>query len=73
MTSASVIHINGEEKPLGAATPLVDILRARGIDPADARGIAVAVNERIVRRKDWADRSIEPGDALEIVTARQGG
>ena len=69
----SVIHINGSETPVAGPTPLVELLRQRGIDPSEARGIAVAVNERIVRRGDWSERAVQPGDTIEIVTARQGG
>ena len=71
--SESIVHINGKEMPLESSSRLEDILRAQGIDPSDARGIAVAVNERIVRKGDWSQREVQAGDAIEIVTARQGG
>lgn len=69
----SHVRINGRSEPLEAATPLTALLAGQGIDPSNASGIAVAVNERIVRRADWSDRVIKPGDDIEIVTARQGG
>lgn len=71
--STSTIQINGQVAELPESSELVDVLKERGIDPSSARGVAVAVNERIVRRNDWAGRKLVPGDAIEIVTARQGG
>lgn len=73
MMSAATIQINGETTTLPDSGSLVEVLRAHGIDPASARGVAVAVNERIVRKGDWADKVLASGDAVEIVTARQGG
>lgn len=69
----SNVRINGRTEPLVAATPLTSILEGQGIDPSTASGIAVAVNERIVRRAEWPERVVKPGDDIEIVTARQGG
>lgn len=69
----SHVRINGRSAPLHAAIPLTSFLEGQGIDPSNASGIAVAVNERIVRRADWPERVIKPGDDIEIVTARQGG
>jgi sulfur carrier protein len=36
-------------------------------------GIAVARNGEVVRAADWARTVLHEGDAVEIVTARQGG
>jgi sulfur carrier protein len=36
-------------------------------------GIAVARNGEVIRRTDWAATTLEDGDRVEIVTARQGG
>ena len=69
----SHVRINGRSEPLEAAAPLTAVLEKQGIDPLHASGIAVAVNELIVRRAEWSERVIKPGDDIEIVTARQGG
>ena len=69
----STIQINGEAVALPDSAALVDVLRSHGIDPSSARGVAVAVNERIVRRSEWERKTLASGDAVEIVTARQGG
>ncbi len=67
------VQINGLKEQIPFESSLEDLLRSRQIDPASARGIAVAVNEVIVRRNDWSSKAIQDGDAIEIVTARQGG
>lgn len=37
------------------------------------QGIAIALNGRVVRRRDWAETSLTDGDRVEIVRAMQGG
>jgi sulfur carrier protein len=37
------------------------------------RGVAVAVNGEVVPRSAWANRYLEDGDAVEVLTAVQGG
>jgi sulfur carrier protein len=66
-----MITVNGETVPLAAAT-VADLLSARMADPRPA-GIAVAVNHEVVPRGDWPSHRLENGDAVEIVTAVQGG
>ncbi|GLS42099.1 hypothetical protein GCM10007884_00840 [Methylobacterium brachythecii] len=38
-----------------------------------SEGIAIALNGRVVRRKDWAETALSEGDRIEIVRAMQGG
>lgn len=71
--SGSIIHINGRPSELPISGKLSDVLRREGIDPDQSRGVAVAINEHIVRKSEWPERNLESGDAVEIVTARQGG
>jgi sulfur carrier protein len=40
---------------------------------ADARGVAVAVNEAVVPRSAWAATALQPGDRVEVLRAAQGG
>ncbi len=35
--------------------------------------IAVAVNEEVVPRASWPQQELREGDAIEILTPRQGG
>ena len=36
-------------------------------------GVAVALNGVVVRRAEWNDTSVDDGDAVEVLTAVQGG
>jgi sulfur carrier protein len=65
------IRLNGVEERLAAAT-IADVLKARDIAP-DARGVAVALNGRVIARSAWAATALGDGDDVEIVRAMQGG
>ena len=65
------IQVNGEPRPLSAAT-VVELLRQVSIDPA-ARGIAVALNGAVLPRRDWAATALGAGDQIEIVKPFRGG
>lgn len=77
-----VLTVNGE--PHAAAVPLTlaDLVADRtgirvtadGTTPDGAAlGLAAAVNATIVPRSAWAAARLADGDAIEIVTATQGG
>ena len=38
-----------------------------------ATGIAVAVNQNVLTKDEWAGTALQAGDRVEIVTATQGG
>ena len=65
------ITLNGEQKETGAATVRA-LLDEQAID-AEARGVAVAVNEAVVPRSAWSDTALAAGDAIEIVKPFRGG
>lgn len=50
--------------------PLSGVLEACDIAPT---GVAVAVNNKIIRRVDWESTIIADGDALTVITAVCGG
>lgn len=43
------------------------------VEDANAGGIAIAVNDNIVRRADWADTVLTEGDEVVIIKAAYGG
>ncbi|GAA2122797.1 sulfur carrier protein ThiS [Glycomyces algeriensis] len=61
------IEVNGEARE-GIAT----ITDAVAAVTAARRGIAVALNGEVVPRSEW-DRPLADGDAVEVLTATQGG
>jgi len=66
------IFVNEKAVEIGGNTNLIDVLEKVDVQP-DRRGIAVAVNDRVVRRVDWTDHRVEAGDRIEVIQATQGG
>ena len=65
------IRLNGEPHQF-AGISLIDLLAAQAIDRTKA-GVAIAVNDAIVPRAEWATAALKPGDAVEIVRPHSGG
>ncbi len=65
------ITVNGAPRPFKGDSLSLLIAEA-GIAP-DRRGIAVALNDRVVPRAAWAGTVPRPGDVVEIVQPLQGG
>jgi sulfur carrier protein len=65
------VRVNGQPEAVAAAT-IADLVEKRQIG-ADMRGVAVALNGRVIPRTEWSVTAISPGDSLEIVLAKQGG
>lgn len=62
--------VNGERRELSEGTTLADLVRSLDLSGG---GIAVAVNERVVRGGAFADHTLREGDAIEIIRAVAGG
>ena len=69
--SQSTLLVNGDARSFDAS--LSQILCDFGIDVSQSRGVAVAVNDEVIRKKEWITFELKPNDRIEIVTARQGG
>ncbi|ASN52453.1 MULTISPECIES: sulfur carrier protein ThiS [Sinomonas] len=76
------ITVNGEPRALPQPATVRALVaetigREIGDDgrPADGGrlGVAVALNSEVVPRGRWAGTVLEAGDAVELVTAMQGG
>lgn len=63
------IHVNGKTLEVAAKT-LEALLRE--LDFAEAT-VATAVNQNFVRKSEWRQTELKDGDAVEILTPRQGG
>ena len=66
-----IITLNGEPTDISVTT-VRELLESRGIDPS-MPGVAVALNDRVIRRSEWPSTTIAGGDRIEIITAMQGG
>ncbi len=63
-------HINGEIRELPDGMTVAALLELLG---APRNGIAVARNQRVVRRSEYASQVLTDGDAVEIIKAVAGG
>jgi sulfur carrier protein len=63
------VIVNGERTET-RATSLPELLVELSHQGAH---IAIAVNEEVVPRASWAKQALREGDAIEILTPRQGG
>ena len=62
--------VNGEERELRTGTTVAWLLEELQLG---RNGIAVAVNQRVVRTAQLDERRIEEGDVVEIIRAVAGG
>jgi len=62
--------VNGETRELPDGMTVSALLELLG---APRSGIAVARNERVVRRSEYETHELQDGDAIEIIKAVAGG
>jgi sulfur carrier protein len=67
-----VIFVNGSERDWDSGATVAAVLELLGL-PADARGVAVAVDSEVVPRAGWATFAVPEGAHVEVLTAMQGG
>ncbi len=63
-------RINGEPVRLAEGTDLRALVTQR---VEHVEGVAVACNEAVVPRSEWAETFVRDGDRIEILVAAQGG
>jgi sulfur carrier protein len=64
------VRVNGDDRAVPDGTTVADLVAALGLE---ARGIAVAVDGEVVTRRRWRERTLAPGDQVEVLTIAQGG
>ena len=67
-----MIRLNGQDCELQAGASVAAVL-ARLQVPADARGVAVAVDGEVVPRARWETFLLAEDARVEVLTAMQGG
>jgi sulfur carrier protein len=64
------VKINGVTADVADAATVADVAAANGVG---ATGSAIAVNNKLVRRADWAQTVLADGDDVVIIKAAYGG
>ncbi|CAB4691853.1 MAG: sulfur carrier protein ThiS [Actinobacteria bacterium] len=64
------IRLNGNEEQFPDDATLAEVVQH--ITSA-TQGIAVAVDEHVIRRTDWASTALHSGAQVDVLTAVQGG
>ena len=62
--------VNGERRVLPSGATVAELLQNLKLE---GPGIAVAVNERVVRTSYFDEHRLEEGDVVEIIRAVAGG
>jgi thiamine biosynthesis protein ThiS len=62
--------VNGERRELRSGATVAELLRNLKVE---GPGIAVAVNERVVRSSRFDEHRLSEGDVVEIIRAVAGG
>jgi len=70
MCEVLMLEINGELRPVPSVQNVRQLLAQLGIVP---ERVAVELNRRIVRRKDWSTTPVSDRDRIEIVQFVGGG
>ncbi len=64
------IKINGVEADFDGHT-LLDLARERKLE--EKTGLAVAVNEKVIKKDEWGDCKLKQNDSIIIIVPVQGG
>jgi sulfur carrier protein len=67
-----VITVNGQPRDVAPGGTVAGLLDALDV-PAEARGVAVAIDAEVVPRGEWDTHVVADGAQVEVVTAVQGG
>jgi sulfur carrier protein len=71
-TSCMVCYVNNTPHEATENQLLLDLLAGLG-QTTQTRGLAVAVNDTVVPRTDWATHAVQPQDRILLIRATQGG
>ena len=67
------VTLNGQARELAEGATVADLVERAGLADERRRGIAVAVDAEVVPRSAWKATELSDGQAVELLTAIQGG
>jgi len=62
--------LNGKATEIVENTSILDLVLSRNLE---AEAIIVALNDKVIKRDQWIDTTINEGDCLELVSLVGGG
>jgi len=65
------ILINEEPKDINSGKTVQELLHTLGYETAD--GIALAINDAVIPRDQWENRTLQPNEQITLIQATQGG
>ena len=65
------IRVNDQPRSVAGLATLQDLLRELAL--AERKGIAIAINDSVVPRRDWPSRLLAEADRVLVIQATQGG
>jgi sulfur carrier protein len=65
------VIINHKSQTLEDKASLLLLLQTQGL--SEKKGIAVAVNNKVIPRSQWQTHILDPNDLVTIIKATQGG
>ena len=65
------IRVNDQPRSVADLATLQDLLRELAL--AERKGIAIAINDSVVPRRDWPSRLLAEADRVLVIQATQGG
>ena len=65
------VQVNHKSQQVEEGTTLNKLLQSLGFE--EFRGLAVAINNEIIPKVQWDDRSLQSSDQITIIRATQGG
>ncbi len=64
------VHVNKEKITFNKQASIADVLTKLSVSE---KGIAIAVNERIISKDNWSKKYLKDQDQVLIIKATQGG
>ena len=65
-----IIKVNNKETELTQGNTIADVANQLGLPE---KGVAIALNNRMIPRTQWAEQTLQANDSLVIIKAACGG
>jgi sulfur carrier protein len=66
-----IVSVNNQQQDLPEHATVLQALQSMQVQSFN--GVAVAVNNTIVKKENWSTHSLQPNDSLVLIRASQGG